>query len=229
MSLRSDLDAILESAEPLGQIDGWIWQNLRSGASSKRHPWNAGAFSTVDVNEEGRVSPKSRTVILRKIDSGSRSIDFFTDVRTAKVHQLQLEGTETPPGAVDPTQRRNVSSEVCWLFYRHTTKIQVRLEGFATMLSLDEEEVAWKSTPLSSRSVYASIEPPGLVRPSTQPPDTSDREVTEMESERGRENFRVIRSIIRTADVLYLRDEGHIRARVEYDSGGQSLAKWLVP
>ena len=214
MSLKAAFDAVLASPEPLAQIEPWLWEHLGSGRSSKRHPWNAGAFSTVELSESGIVSPRTRTVILRGIDHQLRALDFYTDVRSAKVHQLGKE---------------NCSAEVCWLFYRASTKIQLRLEGSATLLSYEEEEAAWKTTRLRSRTVYASIEPPGLVRPSSQPPDTSDREVTEMESERGRENFRVVRTTVRKADVFYLRDAGHVRARLDYLDDGSVSAKWLVP
>lgn len=214
MSLRSAFDDILASQEPLGNLHDWIWQHLKSGTQSKRHVWNSGAFSTVEVNDRGVVSPRTRTVIVRKVDVDAGVLDFFTDVRSSKVHQLQFDSG---------------NAEVCWLFYRASTKIQLRLEGTASLVSFEEDESAWNSTALRSRTVYASIEPPGLVRPSSQPPDTSDREVTELESERGRENFRVVRTRVRKADVLYLRDEGHVRARLDYDDQGNPTARWLVP
>jgi hypothetical protein len=115
------------------------------------------------------------------------------------------------------------------MFYRPTTKIQVRLEGIAALLNAEEDESAWRLMPLRQRGNYASIEPPGRVLPSSQPPDTSDREVTDMESERGRENFRICRTEIRNADILYLRDDGHVRARIEYSPDGGVSARWLVP
>ncbi len=214
MSLRTAFDDILTSLEPLGQLDDWLWQSLLGGVASKRHPWNLGAFSTVEVDRAGLASPRTRTVILRGVNRESRCLDFFTDIRSAKVHQLNEE---------------NGLSEVGWLFYRPSTKIQLRLEGSVVAVGIEQEEKAWKTTPLRSRAVYASIEPPGLVRPSTQPPDTSDREVTEVESERGRENFRVIRTVVRSADVLYLRNEGHVRARLDYAAEGSVTARWLVP
>ena len=99
------------------------------------------------------------------------------------------------------------------------------------MLGFNEEQSAWDATPLRSRVVYASIEPPGLVLPSSQPPKASDRELSEMEAERGRENFRVVRTTAFTADILYLRREGHVRARIEYgtDDHRAASAHWVVP
>jgi pyridoxine/pyridoxamine 5'-phosphate oxidase len=231
MSLRSAFDSILNSRQPLRELDGWLWQTLAAGASSKRHAWNHGGFSTVEVNRSGVLSPKTRTVILRRVDPESRSLDLYTDVRASKVHQLQPSERSSGVAAegVGGASRRGANA--CWLFYRHSTRIQVRIEGNATVLGFDEEQAAWDATPLRSRSVYASIEPPGLVLPSTQPPETSDRELSEMESQRGRENFRVVRTTAILADILYLRREGHVRARIEYGTDGHqaAVAHWVAP
>lgn len=214
MRLRADLDSILASPGPLAQLDPWLWQSLADAVNSKRHAWNSGAFSSLDINAEGRVGPRTRTVILRRVDRDRLAVDFYTDVRSAKVHQMQLDDGH---------------AEVCWMFYRPSTRIQLRLEGTALLLGEEDAETLWQSMPLRSRAAYASIEPPGLVLPSSQPHDTSDRELTEAESERGRENFRVVRTTVRCADLLYLHPEGHIRACVDYASDGASVAKWVVP
>ncbi len=99
------------------------------------------------------------------------------------------------------------------------------------MLGFAEEQLAWDATPLRSRAVYASIEPPALVLPSNQPPETGDRELSEMEAQRGRENFRVLRTTALSVDILYLRPEGHVRARIDYGTDGQkaATAHWVVP
>ena len=214
MRLRTELDGILASPVPLAQLDPWLWQSLAEAVTSKRHAWNSGAFSTLDVDATGHAVPRTRTVILRRVDRDLLAVDLYTDVRSAKVHQLQLGGGH---------------AEVCWMFYRPSTRIQLRLEGTAGLLGEEEAETVWQSTPLRSRAAYASIEPPGLVLPSSQPHDTSDREVTEAESERGLENFRVVRTTVRCADLLYLHPDGHVRARLDYTTDGSASAKWVVP
>ncbi len=231
MSLRSAFDSILNSSKPLEQLDGWLWQTLAAGANSKRHAWNHGAFSTVESSRSGILSPKTRTVILRRADPEGRTLDLYTDVRASKVHQLQPSERSVGVAAEGVGATSNRGANASWLFYRHSTKIQVRIEGHADLVGFDEEQQAWDATPLSSRRVYASIEPPGLVLPSTQPPDTSDRELSEMESQRGRENFRVVRTTAIVADILYLRREGHVRARIEYGTDGRQAAAayWVVP
>jgi hypothetical protein len=234
MTLRSEFDQLLTQPEPLGHLHHWLWEGLREGAHSKRHAWNAAAFSTLELNDQGIIAPRTRTVIIRKIDSEKRSIDFYTDVRTAKVHQLQVESRLSVLAGIEDVQSTSTrpeasNADVCWMFYRPTTKIQVRLEGIAALMSVEEDESAWRLMPLRQRANYSSIEPPGLVLPSSQPPDTSDRELTAMESDRGRENFRICRTVMRNADILYLREKGHVRARIDYLPEGGISAHWLVP
>jgi hypothetical protein len=210
MGLRSAFDLLLASDDPLGGMDPLIWQSLSGGASSKRHPWNEATFSTVAVDSAGRVGPKSRTVILRGVDRTKRRIDFHTDLRSAKIEQLDNEN-------------------VCWLFYASATKIQLRLEGTASLVSGDEVEQAWQQTTTRSRAAYVSLDPPGSVATGTQPPDTSDRKVSRSESERGRSHFAIVRTVVRRADWLYLRREGHVRAELLYRDSGRCDVHWLVP
>ena len=214
MGLRSAFESILASSETLTRLDELIWQSLIAGARSKKHPWNEGCFSTVDVNDLGLHAPRTRTVILRGADRGSLTIDLHTDLRSAKVRQLQLD---------------DANAEACWLFYKPSTKIQLRLEGTARLIDGDEADEAWRSTPLKSRSAYVSIESPGVQGLDSRPPDTSDRIVTFAESERGRVNFRIIRTTVRAADWLYLRPEGHVRAKLDYPSAGIVSSHWIVP
>lgn len=214
MSLRASFDTILAAPRPLELLDDWVWDGLVAGSLSIRHAWSTAAFSTVERRDSGVYAPRSRTVVSRRVNRDMRTLEFFTDVRSAKIHQLQSE---------------HGVAEVCWLFYRPSTLIQLRVEGRAELLTGEAEEAAWWTTPLRSREVYSSIEPPGLVRSSFQPPETTDRELTESELKRGRENFRVVRTTVATADVLYLKREGHVRARIVYRDGETPATHWVVP
>jgi len=62
-----------------------------------------------------------------------------------------------------------------------------------------------------------------------QPPDTSDRIVTAAESERGRDNFRIIRTTVRHVDWLYLRRGAHVRAHLDYQASPHESCRWVVP
>ena len=126
-------------------------------------------------------------------------------------------------------EKSNLGRNVSWLFYATDSKIQLRLEGTAVLIDGEEADEAWAQTSTFSRSAYVSIASPGTVAAGGHPPDTSDRVVTPAESERGRTNFRIVRTTVAAADCLYLRQEGHVRARLIYHPSGQCDCQWLVP
>jgi len=210
MGLRSAFDLLLASHDPLAGFDPLIWQSLAAAARSSKHPWYEGAFSTVELDAEGQPHPRTRTVILRGADPSQRTIDFYTDARSDKIDQLR--------------QRY-----VAWLFYASAAKIQLRLQGSARILNGEEADAAWKQTPLHGRSAYLSIRSPGDSVASPIPPTTDDRQVSQQESERGRVTFRIVRTSVHTADWLYLRREGHVRARLDFRDNDDTRATWLVP
>ena len=201
MGVRAAFDLALGSEDPLSEIDPLVWQNLAAGAASKRHPWNEGFFSTVLVDDAGLGRPRTRTVILRRVDRELRTIDFHTDVRSSKVGELKCP-------------------HVCWLFYAADTKMQLRVEGTAELIDGAEADEAWARTPLGSRPAYLSIERPGLPVEASTPPDTSDRVVSASESERGRTNFRIVRTTV-TSVGLAVFAKGRSRASQDCLSGNR--------
>ena len=210
MSLQAAFDLLLGADEPLLELDQFVWQSLSEGVQSKGHPWNEADFATIDITD-GAAAPRSRTVILRGADQASRTLDCYTDVRAGKVTQIQASG-----------------GEVCWLFYKPTTKIQLRLEGVASIIDGPTADEAWQQTPLQSREAYLSLATPGNAVPGVHPPDTGDRKVSEPSSERGRENFRIVHTRITKGDLLYLRAGGHVRAQFSYSDSGQAHSTWVV-
>ncbi|MEM6473831.1 MAG: pyridoxamine 5'-phosphate oxidase family protein [Planctomycetota bacterium] len=201
---------ILSNPEPLDHLHDFVWQSLRAAASSGRHPWSWGVITTADRDGQ----PNARTVILRQADEELAIIDFHTDVRSSKIAEMD-------------------NPSVAWVFYAESQKIQLRLTGFAKVINGEQADSAWKQTTLRSRSAYVSLASPGSESRGEQPPSTEDRQVNQEESERGREYFRVVRTFVREADLLYLRREGHVRARLNYrDShatGPKASPSWLVP
>jgi hypothetical protein len=213
VGLCSAFDLLLGATAPLRGLDDLVWQSLSAGSKSSKHPWNLGCLATV-ANVASVSSPSCRTVVLRRVDQRSRIVECHTDVRSKKVEQL------------GEYQKR---SPVSWLFYESSTKIQLRLEGVAEVINGEEADEAWNSTSLQSRAAYLSIESPGTPGSGPLPPDTSDRRVTLLESERGRANFRIVRTRVERADWLYLKTEGHVRAKLDYSMGGEASAQWVVP
>ena len=212
MELQAAFDVLLTSDSALDGLDALIWQSLAAGAISAGHPWANGCLTTLSVSATGRVCPSSRTVVLRRCDIAERSIDCHTDLRSAKVHELAAQG-----------------GEVCWLFYDQASRIQLRLQGVAHVLNDRSVDADWENVSSLSRSAYLSVEIPGKAVAGQQPPSTKDRFVDPQESERGRDNFRVVRTKIEAADWLYLKYGGHVRASFRYVEGGVAEASWLVP
>lgn len=211
MGLHSVFESAVASEQPLQAIEHAIWQSLAAGGKSARHPWNHGVFSTV-ATQDGKVqSINSRTVILRASDSRKRFIDCHTDVRSQKI--LDIEQNES----------------ASWTFYDHKSKVQLRVCGTAKIINGQHADDAWAATSLRSRSAYLSIEPPGQIASLSDPPSTEDRFVSMQESERGRCNFRVVRLNITLFDWLYLRREGHLRAKFSYEAGAIEEQTWLIP
>ena len=214
MSLRSAFDLLLGSEHPLCELDNWLWQSLKAGSKSIRHDWNSGVFASIRADSAGKCTPHSRTVILRLVDRKARALDLFTDIRSQKVGHVRGEEQGSP---------------VCWLFYTHSSKIQVRLEGRASCQGEEAVEEAWNRTPLLSRAVYASSQVPGQACEGSQPLSGIHGELTEQQSKTARQNFCVIRTIVSRADILYLRQEGHVRAELVYRTDGTMESTWTVP
>ncbi len=212
MELQAAFDLLLSAESPLKDLDALIWQSLSAAATLPSHPWGNGCLTTMSTNESKVIQPRSRTVVVRDCNTAGRTIDCYTDVRSAKVAELDING-----------------SAVCWLFYYPSTKMQLRLQGTAVVINDSEVDATWEATALQSRSSYLSIEPPGKLVASSRPPETGDRFVNHSESERGRENFRVIRTQIEEADWLYLRQGGHVRASLRYLNAGEVDVAWTVP
>lgn len=212
MGLQTAFDLLLSSENPLDGIDALIWQSLEGGAAVNKHPWSIGCVMTIKKTDDDSLCPSGRTVVLRRCDAVARTVDFYTDVRSAKVEEIELS-----------------EGALCWLFYEPSTRIQLRLQGNATVVNDHRADVAWEAVTLQSRSEYLSADPPGKQVWSQQPPSTADRFLDQSDSEVGRENFRLIRTQVHSVDWLYLRQGGHVRASLTYGAKGRAEVSWLVP
>lgn len=212
MELQASFDHLLSTETPLDGLDALVWHSLAAGATVGKHPWATGCLTTIAKNVDEQSCPSSRTVVLRRCDVEERSIDFHTDVRSSKVQELECG-----------------QAAVCWLFYHPSTKIQLRLQGTASVLNDRQADAAWESVSLLSRSAYLSFEPPSKAVAGSQPPSTTERFVELAESERGRENFRLVRTQVELVDLLYLRQGGHVRASIAYGEKSSVELSWLVP
>lgn len=223
MGLQAAFELQLGQASPLDGFDDLVWQNLRAGSKSPRHPWNTGCLITggsIDASREPAVdfensaaSPTGRMVVVRHVNQSDRRLELHTDVRSGKIRELEHQPA------------------IAWMFWDPATKIQLRLRGKGTLVDDESEtDAIWQTVSLRSRSAYLSRSEPGMPVATVSPPSTDDRRESEAGSERGRTHFRVVRTTIESVDWLYLRREGHVRCGLRYDDSGRCIdANWLVP
>ena len=207
--MQNQLETLLESHVPLDELDEFVWKLFLAATTEGGHPFASGVFATVS-QQNGHAAAQARTVILRQANRLNTSLDFYTDARSPKVTQLANAG-------------------VSWLFYDRESKIQIRATGYAQILDGDEATEAWKTIPLASRDAYLSISAPSNTisgQDARTPP--ANTQFSQTDTEKGRDNFRIVRTIANEVELLFLRDRGHIRARLNY-SEGQCDANWLIP
>jgi hypothetical protein len=207
--LRSGFDSLLCGNDPLQSVESWIWSELRVGSVCREHPWNLGCLSSVEKTKEGMHYPRSRTVVLRASDVVEKTLDFHTDKRSAKMCSLLDPDNETA---------------VCWLFYSHETKIQLRMDASYRILDSIENRAYFEATPDPSKRVYASVDPPG------QSLSAASMGLFDIRVESALANFCVVRTKVHYVDLVMLSPNGNKRLGVDYQTPSEGpKVSWLVP
>lgn len=207
--MRSTFDAMLEGDRLMRDVEPWIWSQLKEGARSRSHVWNLGCLSTIGRDDAGNFFPRSRTVVVRSVDDENKTLDFHTDNRSAKMGTLS-----------NATQ----GSEVCWLFYRHETRIQLRMDATCQLLGSEESQPFLENTPAESMQVYGSKDAPG----SPLSPEGNGGFLLELSL--APSNFCVVRTRVHHIDLVVLNPDGNRRLSVDYQTGSSlPLVQWLVP
>ena len=166
---------------------------LVDGISNSGNPYHFFYLSTFDTSD----GVESRTVVLRHVDTKKPSISFNADSRSPKVKHL-------------------ISNTSCSaLFYDNARRVQIRAKCDAYISHLDDiSKEVWKNTPLQSRKCYMGNYSPSSITSDWQPNIPKiymKRDPERSDSEKGFENFCVVRLQIKTIDVLELHHNGHIR------------------
>jgi pyridoxine/pyridoxamine 5'-phosphate oxidase len=206
-AVRPDAEALLGELT-LERVLESIWQSLEAAVKQRHSTMHTGIVSTIYRN-----APQSRTVVLRRVITAERRLFFHTDVRSWKVEAL----TENP--------------NIAWLFYDPQTRIQLRLNGVATLHRSDAlADEHWAKTQLMSRRCYLTLPPstPLETASSGLPEFLLERNPTLAESEEGRKNFLVISSVIHTIDWLTLNTDGHQRALFLWENE-TLFSQWIAP
>jgi hypothetical protein len=165
--------------ESLRLIELSCWQQLERAAAQRDHPWRTMAMATTD----GQIADV-RSVILREVDAATRTLMFYTDVRSAKVEQL----TSHPVGTVLAW-----STELGWQL-----RLRCRFEIDHGGLAASSRWARLKLTPAAQD--YLSPLAPGSMISSFDAPRAP------------RECFALILAQVEAVDWLELHADGHRRA-----------------
>ncbi len=186
-----------------------IWQVLARACASTRDPLRAPVLGTLGTHK-----PSLRTVILRQVEPGTRTLTAYTDYRAPKITDLLA------------------NPDVEWLFYHPREQLQVRASGTATVHWSDAVcRQAWRKLPLLNRLDYCAAQPPGtaIENPAAAlPPALRHTAPTRKNTEAGWPNFAVIVTTVERLDWLWLRPAGHRRAAF-HRNGEKFSGAWLVP
>jgi pyridoxamine 5'-phosphate oxidase len=181
------------------------WRLIARGVADRRSAFHHPTVATLGT--DGR--PRLRTVILRACDVSHRSLRFHTDVRSEKVSEIRR----------DP--------RVSLHFYEPSSKIQLRLEGVATVnMDNDVADAAWQASRDFSRQAYGIAPGPGTVIAAGADfilPGASHEATAS-----GRANFCAVTVGIESLEWLYLASAGHRRALFRWDRG-EAKGQWLTP
>ena len=154
-----------------------------------------------------------RVVVLRMADQKNSIVQFHSDIRSSKISIIKK------------------NSNCSLLFYGKKEKIQLRMRVDVKIHHKDEvTKISWEKTGHISRKCYLVSNPPGSLSlsPTSGLSEKFDKfDFTKEESEKGYENFCVIKCKIKTIEWLYLAAKGHRRALIDLNNSKKFT--WLVP
>ncbi len=184
-----------------------IWGAFEQGAADRTSPW----WTTFLFSAAGTAG-NARAVTLRAADPETRTLTFFTDVRSPKFNEL--------------------GGRVGTVTYDPKTRIQLRVYGRAVHHHNDDRARSlWDAMTVWSRRAYLRQPAPGspLYQPGTGLPPLDDgKPPTEADLEPGFGNFAVIDLTIDRLDWLLLTDDGNRAARFDWADEHWN-GDWRVP
>jgi len=195
---------LLSSCDDLEAASAFGWALIARGVSDRKSAFHTPVVATCGLDG----GPEVRTVVLRGADLGRWTVRFHTDRRSGKVAAL------------------TASPRIAMQFYCARSKVQLRLNGVATLHSDDAiAEIAWRNSRPMSRACYAQIRAPGAVIAEPELGAASDAQGEEF----GRANFVAVEVAVQRFEWLYLAFGGHRRAEFRRDDQGVVTGRWLAP
>ncbi len=187
----------------LNRILPLSWTLLEEGAQCAQSPFRYPLLATATAD-----GVDARVLVLRRVDSVERILEFHTDKRSAKVQQIQ----DNP--------------NVIWVFYDPVRKLQLRVRGDARVIQDDRLlDATWAALGEHTKRAYAQKLTPGT--PVEEIVDGAPCPFVE-DPESGRANFMAIECEIDFVEWLLLDRGGHRSAIARYASPGWS-STWVMP
>ena len=124
----------------LGDFLDHAWSLLTRGVADPKSVAKNPTFST--ISDKG--FPSMRTVVLRRVNRTTNSLEIHTDIQTNKVLSLK---------------KNNFAGLHFWI---PKAKFQIRASVVVDILTGLEAEDQWNKIPTQSRVSYGSIPPPGI-------------------------------------------------------------------
>ncbi|MEO0626181.1 MAG: hypothetical protein AAFY91_04275, partial [Bacteroidota bacterium] len=196
----------MEILQDLEDISSSVWAELTKAHHQKRHPWRTPAMGNVAGNELGL-----RTIVLRKSDTSSRRIRFYTDKRSAKWMAVE----------------RGVQFAI--LFWNPKKSWQLQMHGSTLIVDQEQTHHIWASLPVHSRSSYATKLAPGSPLPG---PDNglADHffDMSLEETAYAEAHFAVFDIVVDRFESLQLSRNGHRRAKFKWEENSQNWdGQWI--
>jgi pyridoxamine 5'-phosphate oxidase len=202
----AQISASVSAPDPIALSDilAATWATLGHGVASRNSGFHHASLANVDRANK----PRSRTVIVREINSAAKTVRFHTDIRSAKWGEF----------AVNP--------KASVLFYDPAEKLQIRVDGDVTLHHQDAvSDQAWSTSQRMSQLTYGINPGPGTPISDHNafglPPLDNDEAIAA-----GRANFGVILLHISTLEYLSLKVRGNRRALFDFT---KDTAQWLTP
>ncbi|MEM9884308.1 MAG: pyridoxamine 5'-phosphate oxidase family protein [Bacteroidota bacterium] len=197
MEKITDLDDLLRHS----------WNLLFRGAVQRRHAYHTPVLATMNAS-----TPHARTVVLRETDTKKRRLIIYTDLRTQKVADIQ------------------VNPQASLVFWDKGKNTQIRASGTVHLHQKDEvAKKYWDKIPAKNRRDYATKQAPGSEKEGDYlPAYWQEEELDASKTEVHFEHFAVLIVEVNQLDFLLLKREGHSRAKFEWKEE-QWKGSWVVP
>ncbi|MFT6962094.1 MAG: pyridoxine/pyridoxamine 5'-phosphate oxidase [Flammeovirgaceae bacterium] len=173
---------------------------LIRGSVDRKHPFRFVTLSTIGKHN----FPESRLVVFRKFDKENKKIRIYTDSRSEKMADLELN-----------------QQKCALLFWNQKKRWQIRIHAKAAFVKGEEAEQAYQSLPEAGQDAYNSQLPP-----STKV--DSFAKSNQFKESYDSKNFVILELEIIDLEILQLKDKEHIRAFYTFENGELKESSWLV-